>query len=103
MTKKSKVFALYIAIAVILAGAVFTIAAVPAADNSLALDPALSCADLRMDEFYACEYGGWQPTPEAVNTETAIGPGCGDLPTDQYYACVASGWKPDSNEPVLSR
>lgn len=106
MNKHFTTIVLVLAIAFIAAGSVFaislpTVSLVP--DNGLSLLPGDNCGDLRMDEFYACQNGGWQPT--AVPTEQPIGVGvpCGDLRADEYYACVASGWRPGDEAPVLAK
>ena len=61
------------------------------------------CGGLRMDEYYACHYGGWHPTPEAGDGQTAIGVNCGDLRADEFYACLSSGWRPADDSPVNVR
>jgi hypothetical protein len=106
MKKHFTTIVLVLAIAFIAAGSVFAISLpslslVP--DNGLSLLPGDNCGDLRMDEFYACQNGGWQPT--AVPTEQAISVdfSCDDLRLDEYYACRASGWRPGDDTPVLAK
>ena len=106
MNKHFTTIVLILAIAFIAAGSVYAISLPTvnlAPDNGLTLLPGDNCGGLRMDEFYACQNGGWQPT--AVHTEQPIGVGvsCGGLRADEYYACLASGWRPTEDGPVLAK
>ena len=95
MNKKTiHTLTLLLALAVVLAGGAL---AVSAANDGLSLihDDGSDCGNLRMDEFYACHFGGWQPTQAAEDTPEVVGVRCDDLRLDEFYACLASsGWRP---------
>jgi hypothetical protein len=102
MNLKLKSLALLGIIAVVALGSGLALAAAPAGADSQADGPAAYCGELRMDEFYACQYGGWQPEP-AAEEQAHVGADCGGLRTDEFYACLASGWRPDADESVRAK
>ena len=102
MNQKLKTLALLSIIATIALGSALAVAAAPASVGSQADDPAASCGGLRMDEFYACQYGGWQPDP-AAEEQAHVSADCGGLRTDELYACLASGWRPNADESVRAK
>jgi hypothetical protein len=102
MNKHFTTIVLILAIAFIAAGSVYAISLPTvslAPDNGLTLLPGDNCGGLRMDEFYACQNGGWQPTEQPIGGDVS----CDDLRTDHYYACLASGWRPTDAAPVLAK
>jgi hypothetical protein len=104
MKSNLKSIALIAAIAVIVIGSVLAVSAAPPAGNNDSVSAQFnSCGDLRMDEYYACEYGGWHPTQEVAEPVTAVGVSCGELRADEYYACLSSGWRPAENVPVNAK
>lgn len=102
-----KSLALIAALAVLVISSVVAVAAAAPATEGLTSPvtnhQGVDCGDLRMDEFYACEYGGWQPTPATEGETTTIGIRCDDLTLEEYYACAASGWRPATDESILAK
>ena len=105
MNKKLNVLALLLALAlVVTAGALAATAlAAPATDDGIGsvVQDADACGGLRMDEFYACHYGGWQPAAEDGQTAGAVN--CAELRADELYACLTAGWQPAEDAPVNVR
>ncbi len=104
MKSNLKSIALIAVIAVVVIGSVLAVsAAAPAANNDSVSAQFNACGDLRMDEYYACEYGGWHPTQEAAEPVIAVGVSCGELRADELYACISSGWQPAEDAPVNAK
>lgn len=100
-----KSIALIAGLAVLIIGSVFAVARASAdLSSQAATDLAADCGGLRMDEFYACKYGGWQPTPAAEDQEvTGNGANCGGLRLDEYYACEHGGWQAPEDTDILAQ
>lgn len=95
MNQNFRKLALLVTLAVVLAGGALAVSAASSDGLSLSHDDGSDCGNLRMDEFYACHFGGWQPTPAAEPEAEVIGYRCDELRLDEYYACLSSGgWRP---------
>jgi hypothetical protein len=103
-----KLIALFVGLAVLLISSVVVVAEVLAAAEGVSLQAGSNqdadCGGLRMDEFYACKYGGWQPTPAAEDQEeVAAGEDCDGLRLDEYYPCEFGGWRPTEDAALLAK
>ena len=90
------------------AGPLAPVAASPAPQPAAQLGawPATPCGGLRLDEFYACQYGHWQPDAQPVarvaltssdarEDETpSPARSCGGLMLHEFYACQYGNWRP---------
>ena len=65
MKLNKQALALLVALAVVIVGSVFAVSAAQPGDAGQAAAPGDDCGDLRLDEQYACRYGGWEPAPPA--------------------------------------
>lgn len=103
MKLNKQALALLVALAVVIVGSVFAVSAAQPGDASQAAAPGDDCGDLRLDEQYACRYGGWEPAPPAGDEAVGVDLLCDDLRLDEYYACRAAGWQPGDDDSVRSR
>jgi len=103
MKLNKQALALLVALAVVIVGSVLAVSAAQPGVVDQAVTLGDDCGDLRLDEQYACRYGGWEPTPPAGDEAVSAEVPCDDLRLDEYYACRAAGWQPSDDESVRSR
>jgi hypothetical protein len=106
MKQHHKLLALLVTLVIAVIESVTAIGAARAGEDSSLPPASASCGGLRLEEFYACQLGGWQPDaspeesaiPAVGSVEDATSSpekSCGRLRLDEFYACKAGNWRPD--------